>query len=338
MNWLSGQTAAVTGGLGLIGSFVCEELLLRGVRVIIVDDESKGGWTYCAHLREQVEIRKGSLENASFAKESLEGASAVFHLASRTCGVGFSSKNHLELFEQNNRVTFNTLSAVATHRPLHLMVTSSSCVYSDQSPSPMNDEEPWDGEPELVNRGYGWAKRILEEMAHAVCSETGVGLTIVRPVNVYGERYHWMGDSSQALPMLTNRILDNENPLVIWGSGNQRRSYVHAADCARIMVNLVNRRWTDGPVNIGSEETISLPEAVALIASAAGRHLELSFDTSKPEGRLIKAASSRRLRHALDLSSADPLWSVSPDVGLARMIDWHGKTFKKHTGSNPGQG
>ena len=320
------KRVVVTGGLGMIGSFVCDELLAVGAKVVIVDDESKGGWFYCEHLRDKVTHLKGTLEDAEFAMEALKGADLVFHLASRTCGVGYSNKHHVELFEQNNRVTANVLSAVSQHRPQHVLMTSSSCVYSDDSATPMNDEESWSGEPEMANRGYGWAKRILEQSAELVCSESGVGLTIVRPVNIYGERYHWMGDDSQALPMLTCRVMKGEDPILIWGSGNQRRSYVHASDCARIMVELVERGWTNGPVNIGDETTISLPEAVNLIAEAAGSNVGFSFDTSKPEGRKIKSASSARLRLALGYDEAS-LWNVGPKEGMSRMVSWHQKTF-----------
>ena len=310
----------------MIGSFVCDELLPRGADVVIVDDESKGGWFYCEHLRDKVTHLKGTLEDAEFAKEAIKGADVVFHLASRTCGVGYSNKHHVELFEQNNRVTANVLSAIGQHRPQHVLMTSSSCVYSDDSATPMNDEELWAGEPEMANRGYGWAKRILEQSAELVCSESGVGLTIVRPVNIYGERYHWMGDDSQALPMLTRRVMKGEDPIVIWGSGKQRRSYVHASDCARIMVELVEKGWTSGPVNIGDEATISLPQAVDLIASAVDSNVQLVFDKSKPEGRLIKSASSSRLKHALGITD-EPLWKVGIEEGMLRMVMWYRKTF-----------
>jgi len=162
----------------------------------------------------------------------------------------------------------------------------------------------------LVNRGYGWAKRFLEQMSEVVASELKLPLTIVRPVNVYGERYHCDGAGSQALPMLLNRIMEGENPLVIWGSGNQRRSYVHAVDCARIMVRLIKRGWTHGPVNIGSEETISIREAAIALSKAAGHDVAQSYDTSKPEGRLIKAADSTRLREAL---GGEIPFTISPE-------------------------
>lgn len=321
-----GKAVVVTGGLGMIGSFVCDELLGRGARVIVADDESKGGWTYCGHLQSRVEYRRGTLEDAAFAKEALAGADVVVHLASRTCGVGFSSKLHLELLEQNNLVTANLLAAVRSCSPSHLLVTSSSCVYSDEAPTPMDDRLAWSGEPELVNRGYGWAKRFLEQMSEVVCSELRVPLTIVRPVNVYGERYHWMGAGSQAIPMLVKRIMEGENPIVVWGSGNQRRSYVHAADCARIMVELVERGWTKGPVNIGSEDTTSVREVALELAKAAGRNIALTYDATKPEGRLIKSVDSTRLRQAL---GGKAHLAVDLTEGMRRMVEWYTLTFRR---------
>ena len=323
---LENKIVAVTGGLGLIGSFVCDELLARGARVVVVDDESKGGWTYCGHLRGKVGHQKGSLEDPAFAIAALAGSDVVMHLASKTCGVGFSSKNHLDLLAQNNLVTANVLAAIKASPPEHFLMTSSSCVYSDDSPTPMDDRVDWSGEPEMVNRGYGWAKRFLEQMSSVYASELGIGLTIVRPVNVYGERYHWLGSGSQAIPMLVKRIMEGENPLVIWGSGNQRRSYVHAADCARIMVQLVENRWTQGPVNIGDEDTVSVLEVARALAGAAGKSLEFACDTSKPEGRFIKAAESTRLKQALGPAHKPGL---PLDEGMRRMVAWYDSTFSK---------
>jgi nucleoside-diphosphate-sugar epimerase len=223
----------------------------------------------------------------------------------------------------NERITTNVIEALETHRPKHVLITSSSCVYRDDGPDVIPEISLFDGAPEQVNRGYGWAKRFLEQKARLFSDETGVPITIVRPFNIYGERYNWVGAYSQAIPMLVKKVLDGENPVVIWGSGKQRRTYIHAADCAQIMKKLVEAGHTNGPINIGTEETVSMVELVETICDVARRRPDLTFDKSKPEGRFIKSSDSTALRQALP--------GYAPHVnlrdGLTRMIGWYNAFF-----------
>ncbi|CAG0998633.1 partial GDP-L-fucose synthase, partial [Rhodocyclaceae bacterium] len=181
----------------------------------------------------------------------------------------------------NERITTNVIEALERQRPHHVLMASSSCVYDDNGPDTISELPLFEGSPERVNKGYGWAKRFLEQKATLLAEETGLPVTIVRPFNIYGERYRWVGKYSQAIPMLVKRIMDGENPVVVWGSGNQRRSYIHAHDCARMMMGLVEIGYTAGPVNIGTQETISMRDLVALICEVARVNPELSFDRSK---------------------------------------------------------
>ncbi len=318
MNGLAGKRALVTGGAGLIGSFVVDRLVAAGASVIVVDDFSKGREAHITPHLNRVEVRRGDLEDPAFANKALAGADIVFHLASRAYGVGYSSRHHFDMLEHNERITSNLLSALYRHRPKHVLLASSSCVHRDDGPDTVPELPLFDGEPELVNWGYGWAKRFLEQKGVIFSRESGVPITIVRPFNIYGERYRWVGASSQAIPMLVKRVLDGEDPVTIWGSGRQRRNYLHASDCAAAMVALAARGWSAGPVNIGLEETVSMRELVEAICRVAGVAPVLNTDETKPEGRFVKSADSRRLREALPGFAPE----VSLEQGLQRMIEW----------------
>jgi nucleoside-diphosphate-sugar epimerase len=320
---LADKTVAVTGGAGLIGSFLVDELVAAGARVAVIDDFSTGLRENIAHLDGRIELREGDLERPDFAAEALAGCAVVFHLASRAYGVGYSHGRHTEILQHNERITNNLLEAAARHRPDRLLVTSSSCVYDDHGPDTVPELPLFEGEPEAVNWGYGWAKRFLEQKSLIYARETGVPVTIVRPFNIYGERYHWAGDYSQAIPMLVKKVMDGDDPVVIWGSGRQRRNYMHASDCARVMRDLVRVGRAAGPVNIGTEDTVSMRELVEMICAAAGRAPRLAFDETKPEGRFIKSADAGRLRAALP----DFRTTVDLEDGLKRMIGWYERTF-----------
>jgi UDP-glucose 4-epimerase len=253
-------------------------------------------------------------------EQALEGADVVFHLASRAYGIGYG--DHLAALTHNEKITDNLLQVLARRPVMHLLVTSSSCVYPDDGPETLPELPLFTGEPEQANWGYGWAKRFLEQKSVMFARVAGIPLTIVRPFNIYGERYAWAGDHSQAIPMLVKKVMDGSDPVVIWGSGEQRRNYLHAFDCADAMAGLVEAGFA-GAVNIGTEETVTLRELVAAICRAGGKTPRIVTDLSKPEGRRIKSSDSGLLRRGYPGFRR----SIELESGLQRMIGWYRTTF-----------
>jgi nucleoside-diphosphate-sugar epimerase len=321
---LRGVTTAVTGGAGLIGSYLVEQLVAVGAHVVVIDDFSKGTRENLAAVEDRIDIREGDMESSSFTHDALDGCGLVFHLASRAYGVGYGQGHHLEIMAHNERITTNVIEALERQRPQHVLMASSSCVYDDSGPDTLPELPLFEGSPERVNKGYGWAKRFLEQKSTLLAEETGVPVTIVRPFNIYGERYRWVGQYSQAIPMLVKRIMDGENPVMVWGSGNQRRSYIHAHDCARMMMGLAKIEYTAGPVNIGTQETISMRDLVTLICEVARVTPELSFDRGKPEGRVIKSSNTALFNAIMPAFE----FEVPFREGLTRMLEWYRKTFE----------
>lgn len=255
-------------------------------------------------------------------ERALADAEIVFHLASRAFGVGYSAGNHLSILDHNERITGNLIRVLSKRPPAWLLVASSSCVYSDDGPDTVAEMPLFTDEPELANWGYGWAKRFLEQKALMLAKETGIPLAIVRPFNIYGERYRWVGEASQAIPMLVKKVMDGDDPVVIWGSGKQRRNYVHAYDCAGAMLQLAAAGF-DGVANIGAEDTVTMFDLVERICRIVGRKPRLVTDLTKPEGRLIKSADASRLRDAIP--QYKPV--IGLDEGLQRMTDWYRESF-----------
>lgn len=319
---LAGRTATVTGGAGLIGSFLVERLIALGARVVVADDFCKGRRDYLAGVLDRVEIREGDLERPEAMAQALAGAEVVFHLASRIYGIGYAADHHLAILEQNERITNNLIHVLARRPVAHLVVASSSCVYRDDGPDTIPELPLFAGEPEAANRGYGWAKRMLEQKAAMLARETGSRLTIVRPFNVYGERYTWAGEASQAVPMLVKKVMDGNDPVAIWGSGRQRRNYLHAVDCADAIVGLVSAGFT-GAVNVGTEETVTVTELVETICRLASRHPRLAADATRPEGRRTKSADATLLRRAYPGFRV----TVGLEQGMLRMLGWYRASF-----------
>ncbi len=313
------QNVTVTGAAGLIGSWLVEQLVADGAKVIAIDDFSRGQPDNLKSVADRIDLRIANLEDPAEAAGALEGADVVYHLASRAFGVAYSEGRHLGILQHNESITQNLLNALALRPPRHLLVTSSSSVYPDDGPDCVAELPVFTGEPEQVNWGYGWSKRLLEQKASLFSKEAGTPVTIVRPFNVYGERYRWAGGYSQAMPMLVKRVMDGEDPVIVWGSGEQRRSYIHAADCARMMRFLVDAGHAAQPVNLGTEETISMRELVVRIAAAGDQSPRVEVDPDKPEGRFIKSADMTRFRSIVPEFE----FAMSLDDGLARMIEWY---------------
>lgn len=319
---LVGKNVVVTGGAGLIGSYLVERLVERGARVVVADDFSKGRQSHLAGVIDRITIREGDLEQAAAMAHALDGADMVFHLASRAYGIGYSSQNHLALLAHNERITNSLLEALVRRPVEHLLVCSSSCVYPDDGPDTIAELPVFCGEPEEANWGYGWAKRLLEQKTALVAQATAMPLTIVRPFNIYGEHYRWVDAASQAIPMLVKKVMDGDDPVVVWGSGTQRRNYMHAADCAEAIAAVVEAGFV-GTVNIGTEDTVSMLDLVEMICRLAGRRPRIVTDPSRPEGRRIKSCDAALLRKVYPgLERRIPL-----EQGLLRMLDWYATEF-----------
>jgi nucleoside-diphosphate-sugar epimerase len=118
------------------------------------------------------------------------------------------------------------------------------------------------------------------------------------------------------------RILDGEDPLNVWGSGEQRRNFLHGSDAAELALRVI-ASGAQGAVNIGYEEDTRIADLVSLICDVTGRHPEIVFDRSRPDGQARKSADATRLR-ALT-GGYEP--RVSLRQGIEEMVRWYQRTF-----------
>tara|TARA_B100000676_G_scaffold77387_1_gene76977 strand:+ start:41784 stop:42755 length:972 start_codon:yes stop_codon:yes gene_type:complete len=313
---------AVTGGAGMIGSEVCEALVSQNCRVVVVDDFSRGDRSNLSKINDHVEIREGNLEEMKFVNESLHDCDYVLHLASRSYGIGYSDGRHLEILEHNEQITANLMQCFRRRRPDYVLLVSSSCVYDDHGPEEIPELPVMIGEPEAANWGYGWSKRFLESRMSLLSKELGVRVGVVRPFNIYSERYRWAGEYSQAIPMLVKKILDNDGEIEIWGSGNQRRSYLHASDCAHAIVEIAKLEHHGSPINIGTNDTVSLMELAKTICRLSGKTPVLRVNPRMPEGRSVKSSNMSQLLKTLPDFSP----KIGLEEGLLRMLRWYERT------------
>lgn len=326
--WRS-KKVLVAGGAGFIGSYLVEELVQEGAKVVVVDKIEKRELHNLAPLLGAIEFIQRDLLELSACVEVTAGMDVVLNLAGKTSGIGYSATHHGELFTVNSLLSLNLLEAARRNGVPRLLVVSSSCVYPDDAPAPTAELAVNTGLPEAANEGYGWAKRMAELQAQYYAREHNMQIAVVRPFNPYGKRYRWEGEKSHVIPMLVKKICDGEDPVVVWGSGNQRRNFIHARDAARIMKLITERHACADPVNIGFEDTISMRDLVEMITMLAGKRPKIVFDRTRPEGREIKSADAAKLKAI----TGGFLPAVSLKDGLREMIEWHEENFGRSGGA-----
>ena len=195
------------------------------------------------------------------------------------------------------------------------LVVSTACIYPHDSSVPTAEDEGERGTPEPTNAGYGWAKRMQENLGLYFETETDMSVAVCRPFNMYGPRDHWDEKTSHVIPALIKRVLDGDDPVIVWGTGNQTRAFLHARDGATGMKLIAEKATSPKPINIGHDEEISMRDLAERILRMTGAKSALQFDTSKPDGYPRRAADVKRLKEVTGW-----VLQISLDDGLKEMI------------------
>jgi nucleoside-diphosphate-sugar epimerase len=316
----SEKSVLVAGGAGFVGSYLVEELVADGAHVAVADNLETGTLGNLSAVAERIEFLRGDLREPAFCSEATRGRQVVMNLAARAHGIGYAAGHQAELFTANSQINLNLLEAARSNGGARFLVVSSSCVYPDDAIAPTPELPVFTGLPELANEGYGWSKRLAELQATYYAAEYGMEIAIVRAFNAYGARCQWKDQASHVIPSLVKKAMNGDDPIVVWGSGDQRRNFLHARDFAWGMKLLTERHAIAEPVNLGLEDTVSMKELVAAILRACGREgCRVEFDPTKPEGRAVKSADSSKLRGiAPEFRSR-----VSLEEGIKEVVEWY---------------
>ena len=323
MTTFAGQSVLIGGGCGFFGSYLVPLFVAAGARVTVVDNLENGDQSVIERVGGTVRFVKADLRDRAVCDSVMPGQAVFINLAATASGVGFSRTHHGEMLVNNVLCGLVPLEAAARHSVPHVVITSTSCVYPDDAPVPTPELDAFIGLPELVNEGYGWAKRVQELAGAYLARERGTHVTVLRPFNMYGANYPWRStERAHVIPALVKRILDGEDPLNVWGSGEQRRNFLHGSDAAELALRVI-ASGAQGAVNIGYEEDTRIADLVSLICDVTGRHPEIVFDRSRPDGQARKSADATRLR-ALT-GGYEP--RVSLRQGIEEMVRWYQRTF-----------
>jgi GDP-L-fucose synthase len=318
MSFWQGKKVLVTGGAGFIGSHLTEKLVAEGAAVRVLDNLTHGTLENLNACFDKIEFVNGDMRVLDVCRRAASGCPIVMHLAAKVGGVGFNVTHQGTMFTENVLLNTNMLEAARLEGAQRYLCVSSACVYPRYCAIPTKEEEGFKDEPEPTNLGYGWAKRIAEIQARAYIDEFKMNIAIVRPYNSYGPRDHFEPEKAHVIPSLIHKIATGDDPLVVWGDGEQTRAFVYVTDVALGMMLAVEKGVFGQPFNIGTEEEIKIKDLVGLIIRIFGRSIRVQFDTTRPGGQPRRNA---------DISKATQLLGYSPAVslaqGLSQTIDWY---------------
>lgn len=308
----------VTGGTGFIGSHVVEKLVNVGAHVTILDRLRDGQIKHIPHLKDKIRLIQGDCADPQDAFNACKNQKIVMNLAARVGGIGFNRVHQGTMLYNNLSLETVMIEAARKADVERFLVISSACVYPHDARVPTPETEGFRGEPEPTNGGYGWAKRMAEKLGEYYAQEHGMKVGIVRPYNAYGPRDHFDSASSHVIPALIKRVMDGENPVVVWGSGKQTRAFLYVEDLADGMIAAIEKYPVPDPVNIGTDEEVSIAELVKKIIRISGSKATVRFDRTKPDGSPRRNSDNTKAKAKLAFTA-----KTSLDEGLQKTIDWY---------------
>ena len=306
----------ITGGAGFIGSHLTDTLLSRGDSVVLLDDLSTGRLENIEHLvgRPDVEFVLGSILNADLVDSIVSRVDVIYHLAAAV-GVELIVEKPLQSLMTNIRGSEIVFEKAHKHGT-RVLVTSTSEIYGKNTSDRLSEEDDRVlGSPLKSRWSYSEAKAIDEILAYTYWREKGLETVIVRLFNTVGPRQ--TGSYGMVIPRFVSQALRND-PITIYGSGDQTRCFCFVGDVVRGMIDLCDNRQAFGRVfNLGGSEEVSMKSLAERIITAAGSSSRLDFipyDVAYEEG------FEDMQRRVPDTTRARELVGFEPTVSLDEII------------------
>ena len=315
-----GKRILVTGGTGMIGRSLIDELVRRGANKIYVaslDDNVTDLPKEAMHIK---------IDLTDFAKclTLTDGINYVFHLAGIKGSPKMCKEQPASFMVPTIMFNTNMIEAARRNNVERFVYTSSVGVYS---PAPLlKEDDVWKTFPSENDKFAGWAKRMGELQIEAYRAQYGlINYRIVRPTNIYGPYDNFDPANAMVIPSLIARVAAGESPLKVWGDGTQTRDFLYTDDCARGIVDVFESdEWE--PVNLGSGTGYTIRDIVGKIIKYSDWKPEVVWDTSKPSGDKIRVLDTTRAKSL----GINPV--VSLDEGIKKTVEWFKRHGKKPSG------
>ena len=310
----------VTGGAGFVGCHLVEALLLAGHEVTVVDNFFTGRKSNLEHW---IGHENFELINHDVVEPLYIEVDQIYHLASPASPVHYMY-NPIKTIKTNSIGTLNMLG-LAKRVHARMLLASTSEVYGDPEVHPQT-EDYWGHVNTIGPRAcYDEGKRVAETMCYAYKKQEGVEVRVARIFNTYGPRMH-MSDG-RVVSNFVLQALQNQ-PVTIYGSGKQTRSFQYVTDLVNGLILLMNSNYSQ-PINIGNPEEHSIEEFAYLIIKYIGSKSKVVYQEKVQDDPQRRRPNISRAFKYLGWKPAVPL-----GIGLNKTIEYFSKELLKSKNEN----
>jgi UDP-glucose 4-epimerase len=311
------QRALITGGAGFIGSHLAEALLKMGWSVQVVDDVSTGSIDNINHLKDNPRFSYvlENVMNRSLMMELVDRADLIFHLAAAV-GVRLIVEQPVRTIETNIKATELVLELSARKSKPVLLISTSEVYGKSERPKFNEEDDLILGATSRARWCYAASKIIDEFLAKAYYKEKKLPTVIVRIFNTIGPRQ--TGQYGMVVPRFVRQALLNE-PITVYGDGNQQRSFTWVGDVVGAMIKLIQNPQAYGEVfNIGHTKEISILDLAAMVIKMTGSQSKMVL---VPYDQAYEEGFEDMRRRLPDLSKIENLIGYKPSMNLPELLN-----------------
>jgi GDP-D-mannose 3', 5'-epimerase len=311
------KNALVLGAGGFIGSHLVRWLKREGFSVRGADLKRPEFSPSVAD-----EFLLGDLRDPVFVDRVLTGGfDRVYQLAADMGGAGyiFTGDNDADVMHNSATINVNVVEAARRVGVGRVFYSSSACIYPERNQ--LDPSAPVTAEasayPAAPDSEYGWEKLFSERLYLAYARNHGLDVRIARFHNIFGEEGTWRGGREKAPAALCRKVAEapDGGSIEVWGDGRQTRSFLHVDECLEGVDRLVSSSFV-GPVNIGSEEMISINDLAALVTEISGKAITI-VNVPGPTGVRGRNSDNTLIRERLGWAPSRPLRD-----GIERTYRW----------------
>jgi nucleoside-diphosphate-sugar epimerase len=306
----------VCGAGGFIGGHLVNRL------------KSEGHWVRGVDLKENEygntnsdEFILGDLRDPVVAQKAVKGIDEVYQLAADMGGAGyiFTGDHDADVMNNSALCNLNVLGASQKEGVKKIFYSSSACMYPEYNQiDPDNPKCSEDSAyPAAPDSEYGWEKLFSERLYLSYHRNYGIEVRIARFHNIFGPQGTWNGGKEKAPAAMCRKAAEAEDgtSIEVWGDGKQTRSFLYIDECVEAVIRLMNSDFT-GPVNIGSEEMISINDFAQMAIAISGKNLKINNITG-PTGVRGRNSDNKLLFEKLQWEP-----SLSLIDGMKKTYSW----------------
>ena len=319
----------VLGGGGFIGGHLSKRLMNEGNFVRVVDIKNHEYFNESEFCNEFIKCDLRKPYEVHEVMCLVEGSfDEVYQLAADMGGAGyiFTGENDADVMHNSSLINLNVLDTAIRTGVKKIFYSSSACMYPEHNqldPNNPNCEES-SAYPANPDSEYGWEKLFSERLYLAYNKNYGIDVKIARFHNIFGPYGVYKGGKEKAPAALSRKIAEtlDGGEIEVWGDGKQTRSFLYIDECIEGIIRLMNSNFT-GPVNIGSEEMISINELANNIIDISGKMIYIK-NIEGPTGVRGRNSNNNLIKEKIGWSPTQPLYT-----GLIQTYEWIEKQIKK---------